>query len=126
MPHRPLGRGTLGRQLVVRVAALVALIAVLLSAATTVAVRQILMANVSEDLYAAATEVDRDLKYRRAGACSDPGSPSAPSPSASSHSGAVDPNAKIDGRGRGADQPAPDCRRRACCARRRRTASSAP
>ena len=47
--YRPLGRGTLGRRLVVRVAALVALIAVLLSAATTITVRQILMSNVSED-----------------------------------------------------------------------------
>ena len=45
VPVPPLGRGTLARLLVVRVVALVAVVALLLSAATTIAVWQILMGN---------------------------------------------------------------------------------
>jgi two-component system OmpR family sensor kinase len=46
----PLGRGTLGRQLVIRVTALVALAAILLSAATALAARQLLLNQIDGQL----------------------------------------------------------------------------
>jgi two-component system OmpR family sensor kinase len=46
----PLGRGTLGRQLVIRVTALVALAAILLSAATALAARQLLLNQIDDQL----------------------------------------------------------------------------
>lgn len=49
-PPHPLGRGTLGRRLVVRVTALVAAVAVVLAAATTLAARQLLVHNIDEQL----------------------------------------------------------------------------
>jgi two-component system, OmpR family, sensor kinase len=49
-PPTALGRGTLGRQLVVRVTALVALAALLITAATTVATRQLLLQEVDRQL----------------------------------------------------------------------------
>jgi two-component system, OmpR family, sensor kinase len=99
-PYRPLGRGTLGRRLVVRVAVLVALVALLLSAATTVAVQQILMSNVSEDLTAAAREVNQDLNYRnRRGGLFGPGQSVGTFAIGFLTTGVVYPNTKIDGRG---------------------------
>jgi two-component system, OmpR family, sensor kinase len=101
--YRPLGRGTLGRRLVVRVATLVALVALLLSAATTVIVQQILMANVRDDLVAAAEEVTRDIKYgTRRENFFGPGQSVGTFAIGLFDSGTVTPNAKIDGRGRGA------------------------
>ena len=58
-PIPPLGRGTLGRRLVIRVVALVALVALLLSAATTFTVWQILMSNAQRDLYSSAQALQR-------------------------------------------------------------------
>ncbi|SDT37560.1 two-component system, OmpR family, sensor kinase [Friedmanniella luteola] len=49
-PPAPLGRGTLGRQLVIRVTALVALAAVLLSLATALATRQLLLQQVDKQV----------------------------------------------------------------------------
>jgi two-component system, OmpR family, sensor kinase len=46
----PLGRGTLGRELVIRVTALVALAAILLSAATALAARQLLLNQIDDQL----------------------------------------------------------------------------
>ena len=66
-PLKPLGRGTLGRQLVVRVTALVALVAILLSLGTTIAVQQILIWNVDQELQSASSELRRDLAYGRVG-----------------------------------------------------------
>ena len=54
-PPSPFGRGTLGRQLVIRVTALVALVAILLSAATALATRQLLMNQINEQLDSVAT-----------------------------------------------------------------------
>ncbi|HEY5846913.1 MAG TPA: HAMP domain-containing sensor histidine kinase [Microlunatus sp.] len=100
--YRPLGRGTLGRQLVVRVAVLVAVVALLLSAATTVAVQQILMAGVRDDLYAASEEVKRDLRYgNRRDNLFGPGQSVGTFAIGFFASGASAPNGKVDGRGRG-------------------------
>ncbi|MFL6066015.1 MAG: ATP-binding protein [Friedmanniella sp.] len=49
-PPAPLGRGTLGRELVIRVTTLVALAAILLSALTALAARQLLLGQVNESL----------------------------------------------------------------------------
>lgn len=49
-PLRPLGRGTLGRRLVVRVTALVAAVAIVLASATTLAARQLLVHNIDDQL----------------------------------------------------------------------------
>jgi two-component system, OmpR family, sensor kinase len=54
--HSPLGRGTLGRRLVLRVTGLVALVAILISCATALATRQLLMSQVDSQL---ATVTDR-------------------------------------------------------------------
>jgi two-component system OmpR family sensor kinase len=51
-PLAPLGRGTLGRQLVIRVTALVALAAVLLSLATALATRQLLLQQIDRQVNA--------------------------------------------------------------------------
>ena len=51
-PPAPLGRGTLGRQLVIRVTALVALAAVLLSLATALATRQLLLHQIDKQVNA--------------------------------------------------------------------------
>jgi two-component system, OmpR family, sensor kinase len=56
----PFGRHTLGRQLVVRVTALVALAALLITMATALATRQVLMSQLDRQLDAVATRV-RDL-----------------------------------------------------------------
>ena len=56
----PLGRGTLGRQLVVRVVLLVAVAAILLSAATTLAARQLLINQVDAQLNAVTDRLRRD------------------------------------------------------------------
>jgi two-component system OmpR family sensor kinase len=56
---RPLARGTLGRQLVVRVTALVAVVAVLLSCATALATRQLLIVQVDHQLRDVATRLFR-------------------------------------------------------------------
>jgi two-component system OmpR family sensor kinase len=53
-PLAPLGRGTLGRQLVIRVTALVALAAVLLSLATALATRQLLLQQIDRQVNAVA------------------------------------------------------------------------
>ncbi|HEY5820479.1 MAG TPA: HAMP domain-containing sensor histidine kinase [Propionibacteriaceae bacterium] len=50
----PLGRGTLGRRLVISVAALVAIAAILLSALTTLATRQLLLQEVDQQLSSVA------------------------------------------------------------------------
>ena len=62
-PIPPFGRGTLGRKLVVRVVTLVAVVAILLSAATTFTVWQILMSNAQRDLYSSAQDLQRALNY---------------------------------------------------------------
>lgn len=49
-PLRPLGRGTLGRRLVVRVTALVAAVAIVLASATTLAAQQLLVHNIDDQL----------------------------------------------------------------------------
>lgn len=54
---RPLARGTLGRQLVVRVTALVAVVAVLLSTLTALAMRQILLGQLDDQLRATASRL---------------------------------------------------------------------
>jgi two-component system OmpR family sensor kinase len=101
--YRPFGRGTLGRRLVVQVAVLVAVVALLLSAATTVAVQQILMSNVSDDLNAAAGEVNRDLKYANPrGSLFGPGQSVGTFAIGFLDSGSVYPNVRIDSRARGA------------------------
>ncbi|WP_375424719.1 sensor histidine kinase [uncultured Friedmanniella sp.] len=55
----PLGRGTLGRQLVIRVTALVALAAILLSAATALATRQLLLNQINDQLDGVSTRAQR-------------------------------------------------------------------
>lgn len=55
----PLGRGTLGRQLVVRVTALVALAAILLSAATALATRQLLLDQINDQLDGVSSRAQR-------------------------------------------------------------------
>ncbi len=55
----PLARGTLGRQLVIRVTALVALAAILLSAATALATRTILLGQIDQQLDAVASRSQR-------------------------------------------------------------------
>ena len=52
-PLSPLGRGTLGRRLVIRVAAIVALVALLLGLLSTLAARQIMIAQLDDQLDAA-------------------------------------------------------------------------
>ena len=99
----PLGRGTLGRKLVIRVTALVAVVAILLGAATTITVWQILMANVHRDLYSSAQELQREMSGpagRRGGSPFQPGQ--SVGTFAIGFVGDQDPypNAKIDGRGR--------------------------
>ena len=54
-PPAPLGRGTLGRQLVIRVTALVALAAVLLSLATALATRQLLLQQIDRQVDAVSS-----------------------------------------------------------------------
>ncbi len=99
-PIPPLGRGTLGRKLVIRVVALVAVVAILLSAATTFTVWQILMSNAQRDLYSSAQDLLRQLNYR-----GNRGSPFGPGQSIGSFAvgfaGEDEPflNKKIDGRG---------------------------
>jgi two-component system OmpR family sensor kinase len=53
----PLGRGTLGRQLVIRVAALVAVAAILLSAVTTLATREILLRQIDRQVDSVAARL---------------------------------------------------------------------
>ena len=60
----PLGRGTLGRQLVIRVTALVALAAVLLGGATALATRQLLINQLDRQIDAALT---RQQQFRTGG-----------------------------------------------------------
>ncbi len=106
----PLGRGTLGRRLVLRVTALVAVVAILLSAATTITVWQILMANVQRDLYSSASELQRELS----GPAGRRASPFEPGQSVGTIAfgfvgdAAPYPNAKIDGRGRNEISKVPD------------------
>ena len=66
----PLGRGTLGRQLVIRVTALVALAAILLGGTTALATRQLLIGQLDKQINAALT---RQQQFRGGGAAS-PGS----------------------------------------------------
>ena len=63
-PLHPLGRGTLSRRLVVRVAAIVALVALVLGLVSTLAVRQIMIAQLDDQLDAALSreESSRDDK----------------------------------------------------------------
>ena len=58
-PPAPLGRGTLGRQLVVQVTALVALAAILLSAATALAARQLLLNQIDNQLDGVSSRAQR-------------------------------------------------------------------
>ena len=60
----PLGRGTLGRQLVIRVTALVALAAILLGGATALATRQLLINQLDRQINAALT---RQQQFRAGG-----------------------------------------------------------
>ncbi|HSN43358.1 MAG TPA: HAMP domain-containing sensor histidine kinase [Propionibacteriaceae bacterium] len=64
-PLHPLGRGTLSRRLVIRVAAIVALVALVLGLVSTLAVRQIMIAQLDDQLDAALSreESSRDDKY---------------------------------------------------------------
>src|SRR3712207_699066 len=66
-PPAPLGRGTLGRQLLIRVVALVAAAAVLLSLLTTLAVRQLLVGEVDQQLNAVIDRMRRDSNDRPVG-----------------------------------------------------------
>jgi two-component system, OmpR family, sensor kinase len=59
-PPAPFGRGTLGRQLLLRVVALVAAAALLLGALTTVATRQLLVSQVDQQLNAVTDRLRRD------------------------------------------------------------------
>src|ERR671916_2570428 len=59
-PPAPFGRGTLGRQLLVRVVALVAAAAVLLGALTTLATRQLLVSQLDQQLNAVTDRLRRD------------------------------------------------------------------
>ncbi len=59
-PGAPMGRGTLGRQLVLRVVVLVAAAAILLSSATTLATAQLLMRQVDTQLNAVTDRLRRD------------------------------------------------------------------
>ena len=69
----PLGRGTLGRQLVIRVTALVALAAILLGGATALATRQLLIGQLDKQINSALT---RQQEYRSGGGGSyDPTGP---------------------------------------------------
>lgn len=58
-PARPLGPGTLGRQLLLRVLALVALLAIVLSALTTLGTRQLLIGDVDDSLNSAVARQQR-------------------------------------------------------------------
>ncbi|NNG20725.1 HAMP domain-containing histidine kinase [Naumannella sp. ID2617S] len=58
-PISPLGPGTLGRRLVLRMAALVAVVAVLLSALTTISTRETLVRSLDRQLDAAFSRQDR-------------------------------------------------------------------
>jgi two-component system, OmpR family, sensor kinase len=69
----PFGRDTLGRQLVIRVTALVALAALLITMATALATRQVLMSQLDRQLDAVAARV-RDLIGTYMGSQSDPDS----------------------------------------------------
>lgn len=60
-PLSPLGKGTLGRRLVIRVAAIVALVALVLGMISTLAVRQIMIAQLDDQLDAA---LNREVKGR--------------------------------------------------------------
>ena len=61
--ERPFARGTLARKLLLRVLALVAAAAVLLSLLTTLAVRQLLVGQVDQQLTAAIDRLRRDSDY---------------------------------------------------------------
>jgi two-component system, OmpR family, sensor kinase len=109
-PISPLGPGTLGRKLVARVVALVAVVAILLSAATTFTVRQILMANVQRDLYSSAQVLNRGLGVREyRGNPFGPGQPVGTF-AVGFRTGVATPflNAKVDGRGPGDIGSVPD------------------
>jgi two-component system OmpR family sensor kinase len=67
----PLGRGTLGRQLVIRVTALVALTAVLLSAATALATQQLLLQQIDRQLQAASSGLGDGPRPGRPGGRAD-------------------------------------------------------
>lgn len=96
-----LSRGTLGRRLVVRVVILVAVVALLLSAATTFTVWQILMSNAHRDLYASAQALQRGPGSSRGGNPFGPGQ-AVGTITVVFATGQEDPlvRAKVDGRGR--------------------------
>ncbi len=66
-PPAPLGSGTLGRQLVIRVTALVALAAVLLSLATALATRQLLLQQIDRQVNAAVAGQREGPQFGRPG-----------------------------------------------------------
>jgi two-component system OmpR family sensor kinase len=70
-PLAPLGRGTLGRQLVIRVTALVALAAVLLSLATALATQQLLLQQIDRQVNAVGAGQRDGPQSRRPGGRDD-------------------------------------------------------